>query len=80
MKINIPDLNVNIDPYSVFAPLIAAQLTNAAYSALLLKHFREGKQGPEEDLKTLGRVIGYWGEISAAIGEAIKEVRDKKAS
>jgi hypothetical protein len=65
-------VNVKIDQVSVFAPLIAAQLTSAYYNALLLHHMR-GVEAKDEEVIRL--VNDTWAKITELLSAAHAETK-----
>ena len=66
------EINVKIDSLSVFAPLIAAQLTSAYYNAVL-SHHMQGIQATEAEV--IKAVNDCWGKLTVLITSTMSQRR-----
>ena len=67
------NIDITVDNMSVFAPVIAAQLTSAWYSALLLKKESGKEITAELREKTIQDVLEIWAALLASISEVLKK-------
>jgi len=67
------NIDITVDNMSVFAPVIAAQLTSAWYSALLLKKESGKEITVELREKTIQDVLEIWAALLASISEVLKK-------
>lgn len=61
------NINVKINQFSVFAPVIGAELTGAVYSCLVLHQLRGDKIA---DTEVIERVMNLWSVVTTALASA----------
>lgn len=66
-----PEVKINLNKYDFMAPVIAASLTNAIYSALAAKKSEETKD------EISSRVIRLWSELTGTISRVLAEDSQK---